>query len=261
MPAFSPTILSLIEICNEAGAVAERLQRPGIEASFKDGGDIVTAADLKSHEIIRARLDERFPGVAVVMEEQANPPKLPAAYIAADELDGTAVYCRGMREWGVALALIENGAPIAGVIALPALATIIAAERGAGAWVNGEAVRLDSKARLGSSMASVEVNRRLTDREFAWVRAVARSAAGVRGLGATAGNLLDLLLGRTKVFMNARGGRVWDFAAGYVALTEAGGAALGCGGEALRWDSAPMGVVMGHNRAIVEEVLALSPGG
>lgn len=247
----------LAEVAHRAGAAILALRRQGLEAELKGVGQLLTLADRRSHEIIAPELARRFPGVPQVLEEQDNPESLPARYLTADELDGTAIYAAGFPEWGVTLALIEDGEPVAGVLHQPALGVTVTAWRGGGAWLEGERLALSPDLALASSIAMLEMNPLVGAETMAWVGRVARrTLAGVTQATAV-GNTIALLRGRACVYLNGRGAKVWDFAAAALAVREAGGVALAEHGGAIDWSRLPVGALLAANRRIADEVLAL----
>ncbi len=247
----------LAVVAQSAGAAILALNGRALDAQLKEPGQLVTLADRLSHEIIGAELGRRFPGVPQILEEQENPEALPERYLTADELDGTAIYAAGFPDWGVTLALIEEGVPVAGVMHQPALATTVMAWRGGGTWLNGERVWLSPDVALPTSIAMLEMNRFLTIPHAAWVGRVAHQAlAGVTQATAV-GNTLSMLRGRACVYLNCRGAKVWDFAAAALAVAEAGGVVVAEHGGAIDWRRLPVGALLAANRRVADEVLAL----
>src|SRR3546814_2427597 len=55
-----------------------------------------------------------------------------------DPIDGTRDYLRGRRGWAVSVALVEKGEPVLGLLAAPARRELWVAQKGKGAWRNGE---------------------------------------------------------------------------------------------------------------------------
>jgi 3'(2'), 5'-bisphosphate nucleotidase len=87
----------------------------------------VTAADEASNRIILDGLRRLLPGVPVISEETAAHDKAAAPgmrFLLVDPLDGTRELLAGEAEYTVNIALIDDGRPVAGVIAAPALGTI-----------------------------------------------------------------------------------------------------------------------------------------
>ncbi len=98
----------------EAGAVA---------AEAKTDGSPVTAADLAADRVIAAGLAAAFPDIPVVTEEQAASHAEGVAaplFILVDPLDGTREFVKRGGDFTVNIALVENGAPVAGVVYAPA---------------------------------------------------------------------------------------------------------------------------------------------
>ncbi len=257
MTAVQHVVTHLAEVAEAAGAAILALRGQALGAHLKEPGQLVTLADQRSHEIIQPELARRFPGVTQILEEQENPESLPARYLTADELDGTAIYASGFPDWGVTLALIEDGRPVAGVMRQPALDVTVTAWRGGGTWLNGERVFLAPVSTLATSIAMLETNRFLTPEHIGWVGRIAYQAlAGVTQATAV-GNTISLLRGRASVYLNCRGAKVWDFAAATLAVTEAGGVALAEHGGAIDWRRLPVGALLAANRAVADEVLSL----
>ena len=250
----------LAEIAEAAGAAILALGRQALDASLKEPGQLVTAADRLSHEIMEPELARRFPGVARVMEEQENPETLPASYLTADELDGTAIFASGFPDWAVTLALVENGQPVAGVMHQPVLGVTVTAAKGGGAWLNGERLRLAAGTALNSSIVMLEINRFISEADFGWVRRVALGSLAGASQATAVGNTISLLRGRANVYLNCGGAKVWDFAAAALAVSEAGGVVLADHGGAIDWRRLPVGALLAANRQVADEVLALRVG-
>lgn len=129
----------LAGIASEAGAAALDLYR-NQEAWVREkpDGSPVTAADLASEAIIRARLERLRPEVPYLSEESDRPPaddrRRWDRFWLVDPLDGTKEFLRRTDEFTVNIALIERGEPVLGVVAAPALGVVYCAARGRGAW-------------------------------------------------------------------------------------------------------------------------------
>ncbi len=81
----------------------------------------VTDADERSQAILLGALSRLMPGIAVVSEEMTNPPsRLDDVFALIDPLDGTKEFVAGLNEYTVNLAIIKDGEPIVGIVAVPA---------------------------------------------------------------------------------------------------------------------------------------------
>ena len=247
----------LTDVAWAVGSVLLKMQDGALGARLKGPAQVVTAADERSHEIIVAELSQRFPGVPMVLEEQDNPVVLPSRYLVADELDGTAIYACGLSDWGVTLALVESGQPVAGVLHQPIRGETVAAWRGGGAWRNGSRVQLSPGLTVAGSVALVEFNRFLDADAVAWLGRLAHQSLTLRALGTAVGAAIEMVTGHASVYLNCQGAKVWDFAAAAVAVTEAGGVVLALDGGALDWSMVPQGGLFAANPAVAAEVLRL----
>jgi len=110
-----------------AGEEILKIYAEPFDVEAKADGSPVTKADAAAERIILAGLTERFPGVPVVAEEAVEAGHLPAVgerFFLVDPLDGTKEFLKKNGEFTVNIALVENGIPVFGVVAAPALGEI-----------------------------------------------------------------------------------------------------------------------------------------
>lgn len=120
-----------------AGREIERIAGEGVTAEYKDDGSPLTRADMASNAIILDALAGLFPSFPVVSEECDHTQVAEAApdiYWLVDPLDGTKEFVKGIPEYTVNIALVENGTPVLGVVQIPAAGICYSACRGCGAW-------------------------------------------------------------------------------------------------------------------------------
>ncbi|MEM8866093.1 MAG: inositol monophosphatase family protein, partial [Planctomycetota bacterium] len=119
------TIQELNELANVAKQAAlaggrELLNWRGkFEVREKGPSDYVTDADVASQNAIRALLGDRYPDHAFVGEESANlstPPDSDKLCWVVDPLDGTTNYLHDFPAFGVSVAVVRDGQPLAGAI-------------------------------------------------------------------------------------------------------------------------------------------------
>jgi 3'(2'),5'-bisphosphate nucleotidase len=119
------------EICAaltlEAGpTVMEVYSRPCAVRTKADASP-VCEADERSESIILAGLQRLLPGISVVAEEAASRGETPATgkrFLLVDPLDGTKEFLSRNGEFTLNIALIEDGAPVAGAVYAPAIAKL-----------------------------------------------------------------------------------------------------------------------------------------
>jgi 3'(2'), 5'-bisphosphate nucleotidase len=116
---------AMVDMACEAGAVILRHYAGTVERRHKADKSPVTDADQEAEALILDRLSGAAPGIPVVAEELAAAGKIPqidkAPFFLVDPLDGTKEFLNRNGEFTVNVALIEHGAPIAGVVFAPAM--------------------------------------------------------------------------------------------------------------------------------------------
>ncbi len=248
----------LISIVKKAGTAIADIQGQDINERYKAKGDLLTRADKFSHSLIDAELKRYFPNIPLVLEEQGNSTVPQSQFIVGDELDGTIPFARGMNEWSVSLAYIDEQ-PTHGVIFLPSLKILISAEKGKGCWINNKCVHLTSTNRLAESVWGTELNPLLTDEHRQrFINTLSQYTLSTRCLACATAGILELLLGHTNLYINCKGGNIWDFAAGALSVEEAGGIASDIDGTKIEWNSIEMNVLLAANMKIADEALKLT---
>ncbi len=230
-----------IAIARQAGTAILEVYAQDFTVQTKGDHTPLTAADLAAHRIIASELAVMTPDIPVLSEEGAGidwaTRRQWARYWLVDPLDGTREFVKRNGEFTVNIALIEDGAPVLGIIYAPVLDYLVHAQKGAGCWMR------DS--------ASGEDMRLATQRP---ARAPLRVAASRSHLDARTANALDamgeherLALGSSLKFCRIAEGRAdvyprfgptseWDTAAGQCILESAGGVVLDLSGAPFRYN-------------------------
>src|ERR1700761_3317285 len=221
-----------IEIAREAGQVL--MAHRGVEFELKGAFDLVTAADRASEQLVMKRLRERFPQHGIVAEEGGRAEMQAALRWYVDPLDGTTNFAHGYPMWNVTLALARHDEVVAGVVYDPLNRELFAAERGAGARLNGAPMRVSKIEVLNDSLVSTGFpsRKRHQNVNIHFYYQLAMMTHGVRRGGSAAIDLAYTACGRTEAFWEF-GLNPWDMAAGTLLVEEAGGTVSGMKGEAL----------------------------
>ena len=207
----------------EAGALAVDMRKlDRLNVRSKDGGSPVTDADLEVDALLRRRLMAARPDYGWLSEETADDESRlrTERTFLVDPIDGTAGYIRGRPGWAVSIAVVENGAPISGVLHAPALGQTFEAARGSGARLNGAAIVVTDVDRL--EQCAILTDARMLERPewpTPWpdMRVESRASVALRMALVAAGEF-DAVL--------ALSGKCdWDLAAADLILREAGGVA------------------------------------
>lgn len=210
-----------IQLAMEAGKLLLSYFRSDeLQAEFKQDRSLVTQADLEADRMIRAAIQQEYPGDDLLSEElqtgEANgeiPADRPIWII--DPLDGTTNFSLGLHYWGVLLARLVGGWPQQAVMYFPVIDELYTAERHGGACLNGAPLKIKAPeaSRPLSFFAccsrthrryqvSVPYKARILGSAAYTLCAVARSTA-ILGFESTA--------------------KIWDLAAPWLVVSEAGG--------------------------------------
>ena len=128
-----PKLEDLIALTLAAGREIMAVREAGFEASSKGDGSPVTIADQRAEALIEAGLAKLLPGVPMVGEESVSEGRIPdpgALFFCVDPIDGTRDFVAGGAEFTANIALVENGAPVMGVVLAPASGELYAGEPG-----------------------------------------------------------------------------------------------------------------------------------
>lgn len=201
----------------------------------KTDGSLVSEADLAVQTHLTERLNGLWPDYAVLSEEQSAATAadalaaLKTGVWCLDPLDGTSNFIAGLPYFAVSLAFLRHDAIEIGVVYDPCRDECFSAQRGVGAWLNGEPVRAAvAPERLADSLALIDFKRiPVPLRERLSRRPPYKSQ---RSLGAVALDFCWLARRRCHLYLHGRQ-RIWDYAAGLLILSESGGTAQTLDGE------------------------------
>lgn len=213
-------------IAREAGAAILEVYSRDFAVLDKADASPVTEADLRAEAIILPALARLAPGIPVVSEEAHAKGLSPAAgreFWLVDPLDGTREFVSRNGEFTVNIALVENRAPVLGVVHAPALGRLYAGAVGNGAFVEDEDGRRPIAAGRLRQRGLVVVS----SRSHGDAPALDRFMAGLSVASSVfAGSALKFcLVARGEADLYPRFGRTmeWDTAAGQAVLVAAGG--------------------------------------
>jgi len=242
-------------IAREAGGVISEFARRHIGFELKGAHDLVTAADRASESLIVDRLKEAFPSHAIVAEEGGGQAGSSDYRWYVDPLDGTTNFAHAFPVYNVTLALEHAGKTIAGVIYDPTRDEMFAAERGSGAFLNGQRIRVTKTASLEDSLSATGFpsRKRHQNVNIHFYYQLAMVSHGVRRAGAAAIDLAYVACGRLDLFWEF-GLNPWDMAAGALLVEEAGGIVTDMHGAPLNLRGQH---ILADNGALHQETLTL----
>jgi len=219
--------------------------------SHKTGvSNVVTAGDLKSDEVIKNIILDRFPRHTIYSEESkneiTNPLLLDHCWIV-DPLDGSKNYADGLDEIYVSIAYVRNGQLMVGVCYNPLKQQLFFAEKGKGAFYRGLPLKVEkpgqfvyeklavsqTQALAGASVeTSIAYNPNQTIQHQLIKLALYKlgHTARFREIGSSVGQLCRVARGQSDLHFHADL-KPWDLAAGKLLIEEAGGVMTGMHGE------------------------------
>lgn len=181
----------------------------------------VTEADTRIEAMVRDRVGRRFPGDAVLGEEEGLAGSGDRVWII-DPIDGTKNFAGGIQIWASLIALAVEGRPVVGVVGAPALGERYQAAAGAGARLNGDPIRVSDVSTLpGAMLVSTGFRDWLEGPLSRPFRELAAASRRTRGFGDFWGHML-VARGSAEAMLEPAL-RVWDTAAVQVVVEEAGG--------------------------------------
>ena len=197
-----------------------------LQVSIKGAGDFVTRADREAERIIKEELRGARPTYGWLGEETGEDAgDDPTRRWIVDPLDGTTNFLHGLPHWAVSIALEHKGEIVAAVIFDAAKDELFAAEKGGGAFMNDQRLRVSGRTRLAEAVFATGIPFAGNGPLPATLQDLAQlmpATAGVRRFGAAALDLAYVAAGRFDGYWE-RGIKSWDVAAGILMVREAGG--------------------------------------
>ena len=133
-------------IAREAGEAIMKIYKKDFKVEYKDDKSPLTEADLKANEIICRKLEELYPNIPIMSEENKQTEytirKDWEYYWCIDPIDGTKEFVKKNDEFTVNIALIHKTIPVLGVVYAPAIDEMYKAKKGEGAFKNNQKLPL-----------------------------------------------------------------------------------------------------------------------
>lgn len=226
-----------------------------LQVSLKGPANFVTAADKRAEETLYAELSKARPGYSFLGEEGGRREGADKSHTwIVDPLDGTTNFLHGIPQFAISIALEREGAMVAGLVYNPAVEDLFIAEKGKGAFLNDQRIRVAGRKRLSEAVIACglpHIGRGDLVLARKEIGAMQEQVAGLRRFGAAALDLAWIAAGRLDGYWE-RDLKPWDMAAGLILVREAGGFVTDTeGGE----DMFKTGHIAAGNDPIHKEVL------
>jgi myo-inositol-1(or 4)-monophosphatase len=210
-----------IDAAKEAGGLIMNYYKADYEIRDKGYHNPVTTADHAADSRLKELLMNARPNYGWLSEETVDSPnRLTKEKVwVVDPLDGTKEFIEGVPNFVVSIALVENSIPIVGVLYNPVTEETFTAEKGGGAFLNGEPIHCTAREKVSDM---VILNSRSETRRGLW-EPFADTFGELRAIGSVAYKLGLTAAGQADIFASLRPKNEWDICAGNCIINEAGG--------------------------------------
>lgn len=192
------------------------------DVHMKGNADFVTAVDIAVSNYLKEKLFELYPDIGFFSEEEDGCLH-PECWIL-DPIDGTTNLVYGYNMSSVSLGLYMDGQVVFGVVYNPFTEECFTAQKGKGAFVNGKRLSV-SKRSLSESIIEFgagSTRKHEADKSFELGREIFRRCVDIRRICSSALDLCFIAAGRIDGYFESKL-KPWDYAAGSLILSEAGG--------------------------------------
>tara|TARA_B100000029_G_scaffold429589_1_gene440059 strand:+ start:386 stop:1171 length:786 start_codon:yes stop_codon:yes gene_type:complete len=228
MKLSSANINVMVKACRKASKILIRDfgEIEKLQVSLKGPGDFVTISDKKVEKILIDELQKARPKYSILSEEIGEIKNDQSFKWIIDPIDGTANFLHGIPHFAISIGLEHNNEIICGIIYDPIKDEMFVAEKGNGAYLNNQRMRVSSRSKLkdciiftgGPKMGS-------KDRELAlseYNNFSSKVLIPIRKLGSASLDMAYVAAGRCDGFWQ-RNLSYWDIAAGIILVKESGG--------------------------------------
>ena len=225
----------LTNAARRAGDIAKQYfqKDPSVTDKPDDAGP-VTEADLAVNAMLETSLQGARPNYGWLSEETEDTTarlKTNRQFVI-DPIDGTRAFINGSNDWAHALAVVEDGVVLTGVVYLPMHDLMFAATKGGGATVNDRTIQVTDTPLAGASVLGAKPNfdaRFWKDGIVPDVERAFRSSLAYR--------LCLVAQGQFDAMITLRPSWEWDIAAGALIISEAGGTVSDQNGAPLHFNN------------------------
>lgn len=230
---------SICELVRACGLVIKDADRGHLHVNAKSGrADLVTQYDKLVQERLRKGLLEIMPDAHFVGEEGSTQNFSPVGkYFIVDPIDGTTNFVKGYNFSGISVALVIDNTAELGVIYNPYTDEMFWAQRGQGAFCNGKPLHVSNEPLENGIVVfgTAPYHEELSEKTFQLAYDYFKKALDIRRSGSAALDLCMVAAGRAELFFELFLSP-WDFAAGALIVTEAGGFVSDYDGRPLVYD-------------------------
>ena len=210
---------------------------------YKEDGSVVTPADLAMQNRLEKELKQHWPQYEILGEEMTEAEQQRVidqsvedadvdGYWCIDPLDGTSNFAARLPFFAVSIALIVNKKQQLGLIYDPIREEMFTAIKGEGAYLNDQRIDHSHMKFIQKKPVIAEIDLKRLPKEIA-VKLVSESIfASQRNIGSSAIDWCWMAAGRFDIYLHG-GQKLWDYAAGSLIFSEAGGHSIALDNESV----------------------------
>ncbi len=226
---------TLIKAAQAAGALIQERINGKFSVETKAGpNDLVTEVDKASEALIMDIIRQDFPGHFILSEEIGEVKMDSSTKWIIDPIDGTVNFANGIPLCCVSIGIEHEGNMILGAVYNPMMNEFFFAEKGKGAFLNDNAIRVSQQDQVKHACLVTGFPYTYLDMENGPLEVFSRlirKGIPVRRLGSAAIDLCWVAAGRFDGFYEHKL-NAWDSAAGFLMVEEAGGVVTDFAGDA-----------------------------
>ena len=220
-----PTLDDLHSLARGAGEILRSAYGKAHQVRFKSRIDPVTDTDQRSEAYLLEQIGKKFPDDTIVAEESGQLNGQHTHRWIIDPLDGTVNFSHDVPIFSVSIAYAEGNRLLLGAVYDPMRDEMFSAERGQGAYLNGERLAVSESQELLHSLLVTgfpyDILTTPSNNLQNFINFSLRTQ-GVRRLGSAAQDLCYVAAGRFDGYWEGLL-KIWDLAAGALVVEEAGG--------------------------------------
>ena len=224
----SPQINLIIKACMKASRslIRDFGEIENLQVSTKGPGDFVSSADKRTEKILIDELQKAHPDYGIITEEKGiiNKSNIKNRWII-DPIDGTMNFLNGIPQFAISIGYEENGEIKCGVIFNPIMNEMFFAEKGNGAFLNNQRIRVSKQKKINDALlvtGGPKGASKIKNKIYSEYINVSNNVSNVRKFGSAALDMAYVACGRFDGYWQ-RELNYWDVAAGIIILKEAGG--------------------------------------
>lgn len=247
-----------MEAAKQSSQVLKDCFRTKLRIETKGLANFVTQADLTAEKVIVDAIRGSFPDHAIISEESHSDRADSSDLWIVDPLDGTSNFMHGIPHFAVSIGYYRNGKPELAIVCNPISNDWYIAVQGQGAWHNGVRMQVDEATNIDQALivCGFYYDRgKMMQATLDTIGDLFRNNIhGMRRFGAAALDLCNVANGQFGLFFEYKL-HPWDYAAGQLILSEAGGLTTDCNRQPLPLSSTSS--ICATNGALHDQALAI----